>query len=459
MKPSRRDVGVRPAVWIDLSGMEISGSGAIGDPYVLGESKPEILTSGSYEYILLPDGTVEIVKCTETPTQLEIPDQLDGRIVTRIGDRAFARCYMESVVIPDSVTAIGEGAFADCVFLSEMVVSPEHPAFAVVDGALFSKADKRLISYPSRLEVTSYSVPQGTEIIGNSAFSGCYSLSSITIPDSVVSIGANPFRSCSLSGGISISANHPLFAVVDGVLFSKPDHRLICYPDALPEETYAIPQGTEIIGESAFADHPFLKSITIPEGVTCIEASAFAYCQYLTAINLPENMEPIVDYELYAGGVIVANFPDSITSIGDYAFSNYTGGGDLPASVTPNGTPGIGKNSFYQCSSLTDITLPDGLTSIGDNAFEHCFRLSSMILPQGVTRIGDWAFADCDSLTNLTIPDTVTSIEEDTFSYCSNLTLTVGQDSYAEAFAVQNGIPYVYAQPNASPSNWQSIAP
>ena len=133
------------------------------------ENKPEEFTSGDYQYILLEDGTAEIKKYSGNAETLEIPDQMDGHRVTGIGQDAFFWCNsLTSVTIPESVTNIGNDAFYMCSSLTSVTipnsvaamginpfvscdklqtirVSPDHPYLAVIDNALFSKPDKRLI--------------------------------------------------------------------------------------------------------------------------------------------------------------------------------------------------------------------------------------------------------------------------------------------------------------------------
>ena len=180
--------------------------------------------------------------------------------------------------------------------------------------------------------------------------------SSIIIPDSVTAIGANPFRYCKALTTITVSPDHPALAVIDGVLFSKADKRLVCYPTAFTETAYAIPQGITCVGDDAFSGCGNLTSITIPDSVTSIGAGAFSGCSSLTSITLP----------------------DSVTAIGDYAFS--------------------------WCERLTSITIPDSVTSIGAKAFSGCTGLTSITIPDSVTSIGDSAFNDCNEALTITVP-------------------------------------------------------
>ncbi len=274
--------------------------------------KPETFVSGDYEYIPLEDGSAEIVKYSGIEDNPVIPPEIDGKKVTTIGNLAFFLChYPTSVTIPDSVTRIGKDAFF-----------------------------------------------------------GCKSLVSVTIPDSVTEIENNPFGECSSLIEIVVSPDHPTLAVIDQVLFSKPDKRLVCHPCGLTATEYTIPQDVQIIADSAFSGCEFLTSITIP---------------------------------------------DSVTSIGEWAFSS--------------------------CRSLTSITVPDSVASIECGAFADCDSLTAISIPDSVTSIGERAFAGCLSLTSVTVPDSVTGIGKDAFSRCP-ATLTVGKDSYAQQYCVDNNLPY-----------------
>ena len=117
----------------------------------------------------------------------------------------------------------------------------------------------------------------------------------------------------------------------------------------------------------------------------------------------------------------------------------------IPAKLDGYAVTAIGYETFAWCDSLTSIAIPDGVTSIGDSAFYYCKSLTSITIPDGVTSIGEYAFYYCESQTSITIPESVTSIGKHAFQSCSNLNLTVSPDSYAEKYAKNQGIPYVYS--------------
>jgi hypothetical protein len=195
-------------------------------------------------------------------------------------------------------------------------------------------------------------VPNGTRKvtgIGNYAFAGCSSLTSITIPKSVTSIGRDAFFYC--TGLTSIT----------------------------------IPNSVTSIGNGAFAGCSSLTSITIPNSVTSIGNEAFLSCSGLTSITIP----------------------NSVTTIGSASFSGCSG---LTSVIIPNSVTTIGSAAFRNCKGLTSITIPNSVTSIGDGAFSLCSGLNSVTIPNSVTRIGIEAFSDCSGLTSITIPNSVTSI-------------------------------------------------
>ncbi len=111
--------------------------------------------------------------------------------------------------------------------------------------------------------------------------------------------------------------------------------------------------------------------------------------------------------------------PGSVTSIGVQAFCNCR---SLTSVTIPDSVTSIGAGAFERCESLTSVAIPDSVTSIGKCAFQDCISLTSVTIPNSVTSIGDAAFRDCKSLTSVTIPDSVTSIGSSAFGNCKSLT-------------------------------------
>lgn len=116
--------------------------------------------------------------------------------------------------------------------------------------------------------------------------------------------------------------------------------------------------------------------------------------------------------------LLVAQIGNRVTSIGSAAFYECT---SLTSVTIPDSVTSIGSHAFIRCISLTSVTIPDSVTSIGSSAFDSCSSLASVTIPDSVTSIGSFAFYNCTSLTSITIPNSVTSIGSHAFYYCSAL--------------------------------------
>lgn len=179
-----------------------------------------------YSYKILNDGTLRLYQYEGTDTNIVVPDTIDGRKVTVLGNSTFQYCTqasdIESVTLPDSLTTIEKNAFYNCEklksvtipqnvssiglaafveglsesSLTEIKVDPENPYFSEKDGVVFSKDGTKLIVFPSGRS-GDYQIPDGTVSVGDYAFYYCVNVSSITVPGSVRSLGEGAFGNCS----------------------------------------------------------------------------------------------------------------------------------------------------------------------------------------------------------------------------------------------------------------------
>ena len=258
-------------------------------------------------------------------------------------------------------------------------VTEEDLKNAVEDefGVKYSRDWKRLLRAPCLSE---YSIREGVKVIGDSAFWGCESLTSINIPNGVTTIGNAAFQGCESLTSINI------------------------------------PNSVTTIGWCAFQGCESLTSINIPNSVATIGEGAFYVCNSLTSINIPNSVTTIgKNAFLGCRSLTSINIPNSVTTIGDSAFD---GCESLTSINIPNGVTTIENGAFLGCDSLTSINIPNSVTTIGMYAFLGCNSLTSINIPNSVTTIGDLAFDGCESLTSINIPNGVTTIGEGAFSGC-----------------------------------------
>ncbi len=414
--------------------------------------------------------------------------------VKSIGGEAFSGCSsLTSITIPENVTEIGDDAFYGCCKLYEVYnksnltitagssenggvarfaknvytdESGESKIHTVGDYIFYVDedniellvylGDETAITLPSDYEGKNYK-------IGDYAFFGCSSLTSITIPDGVTSIGDNAFYCRSLTS-ITIpesvkTIGNDAFSYCRGLTSVTIPEGLTKIGDCAFEGCYSLtsitlPSSLTSIGFGAFRDCYSLTSITLPEGVTeigydafvnCrsltsviilgsvteIEDRAFSYCSSLTSIDVAPNNENytsidgvlfskdqtiLIQYPKGKKDIISYTIPGSVTKIGRYPFScRFLTSIDV-ASNNENYTSIDGvlfskdKTILIKYpegkKDITSYTIPDGVTEIGDGAFWDCRSLTSVTIPDGVTEIGSHAFYGCIGFTSITCKNT-----------------------------------------------------
>lgn len=329
-------------------------------------------------YEIMEDGNVKITGyMEELYGDLIIPDSIDGKSVTEIGEGAFADCVnVTSVMIPASIEKIGKGVFDDFYSLESITVDPENKNYSSDDfGVLFDKEKTVIIKCPAENAEESYTIPDGVETIGDGAFLECVNLTEITIPDSVTSIGNRAFMTC-----VSITE-------------------------------ITIPDSVTSIGDRAFYSCDCLENITIPAGVETIGTEVFTYCVALTDITVSE------ENEYYSSDDCGVLFDKAKTVLIQYPTGN-----ESESYTIPDGVKTIDGYAFHFQGYLTDVTIPESVETIADNAFNNSYTLTSITIPGSVKTIGNNAFRMCESLESVTIENGVKSIGEFAFTWSTNLT-------------------------------------
>jgi len=420
---------------------------------------------GDFKFELSDDGTLTVTGTGNMPEGWIATEDFDSRKIiklvigtnlTSISESAFSGCTnLEEVNIPDSIKTIGKSAFEDCrslkkIDIPDSVTSIGDSAFAysglteiIIPDSVTSIGDSAF-AYSGLTEII---IPNSVTHIGTDIFEYCESLENVTIPDSVTSING-AFSYCRSLKKITIPDS---ITSMEGAFISCTGLTEITIPDSVinMEGAFAwctslteitIPNNVTSI-KDAFSGCTGLTGITIPDGVTNIEG-AFSGCTGLTGITIPESVTSIGE-SAFNGctGLNEITIPDSVTSIGFYAFRECE---NLRKINIPEGVTYIGGSAFSYCTSLTDMTIPDGVKKIESATFYGCTGLRSVSIPDSVTYIGSEAFSNCTNLKEIIISDSVTYIGWGAFEGCDSLKIICLAGSYAEEYAIENNIDYVY---------------
>lgn len=278
----------------------------------------------------------------------------------------------------------------------------------------------------------------GARYSGAAVFQGFTGITSIVIPDSVISIDGSAFDGCTSLAEITVSPDNKNYSSVDGVLFNKDGSELIVYPKGNGRSAYTVPDGVTSISGSAFSGCTSLKEIVIPDSVTSIGESAFSGCTSLSKVKLSNNLRIIQERTFYdCTSLAEIVIPDSVTEISGRIDTEYYGGAfigctSLAEIVIPDSVTKIGVSAFLGCTSLSKVKLPKNLTSINSDVFYGCTSLTEITIPDSVTKIGSSAFSGCTSLSKVDLPKTLTTIEAGTFRDCTSLAEIDIPDSVTE---------------------------
>ena len=235
-------------------------------------------------------------------TSVTIPNS-----VTSIGDETFRDCSgLTSVTIPNSVTSIGYETFRYCSSLTSVTIP--NSVTSIGNSAFYGCGS-----------LTSVTIGNSVTSIGYETFRDCSGLTSVTIPNSVTSIGKGAFNCCSGLENINVMPDNANYKSIDGILYNKDMTIIIKCPEAKTSVT--IPNSVTSIGPDAFGWCRGLTSVTIPNSVTSIGPDAFGWCRGLTSVTIPNSVTSIGS-GAFGGcrGLTYVTIPNSVTSIGEGAF-------------------------------------------------------------------------------------------------------------------------------------------
>ena len=265
-----------------------------------------------------------------------------------------------------------------------------------------------------------------TSMIGAYAFASCTSLTSLSLVGSFQTIGDSAFVNCGMT---SLTIDATITSIEKYAFSSRFLTSLSLTGNVQKIGDYAFANCTSLtslsltgnvqkIGDHAFDSCSSLYTVTLPKSLTSIGSYAFDSCTSLDSIEIPGKVTEIGDCAFHLSGLTSVKIDEGVQSTGADMFN---GCAKLTTVTFPESLTTIADGSFASCSNLNHVKIPARVTCIGDSAFSNCTSLSDITLQDGVKTIGANAFFSCQALTSITLPDSVTDIGKNAFWYCSQL--------------------------------------
>lgn len=299
----------------------------------------------------------------------------------------------KNVIVKEGTRFIAGGAFEDCADTLESVSLPDS-----LESIGYS-------SFRSCNKLNEIILNSGLKRIDNYAFYSCKGLSSIIIPETVEWLGYEAFGYCASLSDVEVNNS---LCEINSQAFIETQY----YKDENNWDNDLLYVGSCLVK----AKSTLIGSRTIRNNTSRIAGSAFYNCVGLTGIILPNSVEYIDDYAFSdCSGLKEITLSTSLKSIGNYAFENCTA---LKSIAIPDSTTRLGERAFYFCSALSNASFGSGLCEIERYTFLNCSALTRVSIPGNVKSIGDASFAGCSSLSSVTLSEGLETIEEFAFDSC-----------------------------------------
>ena len=409
--------------------------------------------------------------------------------VTAIADYAFYQIsVLTSVGLPSTLTRIGTEAFSHCTNLSSVTLPDgmiEVGESAFDQTALTTPLYNDLVfMYMPTTYIGSYTVPGDIQLIANSAFYNCQSLSEIIIPSSVTTLGISAFAQCT---GLTEVTLPPYVTSIGSAAFDGCSNM----------SSVNIPDGVTKIENYTFRDCSSLSSVIVPSAVDSIGDESFGSCSGLQSFTCMASTPPVLNEYAFYGLPSIDNvaFYVPAPSLSAYrsapVWQNITNIQGFEPTCPYSGTCGVDGNNVLwtlSCDSVLTISgtgamadymgssyvpwsnysnvireavVGSGVTSLSEySTFENCTALESVILPEGITSLGGYTFSNCTSLKGIDLPSTLTSLGSYCFGDCNAIDSIV---SRAMTPPTANGSTFSFAGetvavyvPEAAMSSYQS---
>lgn len=349
----------------------------------------ETFTSGEYEYSVLADGSVMITKYNGSDSELVVPETIDSKKVTIIGDRAFREnTNIVNVTLPFGVVEIGKSAFWDCKNMHSITIpsSVNRMNYSAL-GEMMGEEDGTyirgfVINGYSGSEAEAYSQNGDLDITFNNlsetktSAEGIYDYVILEDDSAIITQYNGEDEEIVVPDKID---GHKIVRIGNKAFSSNPRDDREKYLRLKKLKKVTLPNSLISIGKSAFYNCSNLVEISVPDSVKYISDSAFSGCDSLSKLDLPKGLIYLGEYALFGTAIETLNLGNMLDE--------------------------ISRALCWDCTALKTVSISDSITSIGDNAFDSCENLKSLDIPKSVSYISPGAFYNCSALESINIAE------------------------------------------------------